>query len=58
LLMDPDDTESIASGIQNILADEALQETLSNKGLERSSLFTWDRCARKTLELLEKVALG
>jgi hypothetical protein len=54
--MDPNDTESIASGIQKILADGELQWSLSAKGLERSALFTWDLCARKTLALLEKVA--
>ena len=56
LLMDPSDTESIAKGITQILSDSSLCETLSRKGLERSSLFTWDLCAQKTLELLERVA--
>lgn len=56
LLMDPSDTQSISRGMQKILTDEDLQSTLSAKGLERSSLFSWDVCARKTLELLEKVA--
>jgi len=56
LLMDPNDTESIASGITKILSDASLRESLSTKGLERSSLFTWDLCASKTLELLERVA--
>lgn len=56
LLMDPDDTESIADGITRILSDSKLREQLSCKGLERSSLFSWDRCARETLAVLEKVA--
>jgi glycosyltransferase involved in cell wall biosynthesis len=56
LLMDPNDTESIANGITKILSDASLRESLSAKGLERSSLFTWDLCASKTLELLERVA--
>lgn len=56
LLMDPNDTESIADGIAQILSDANLRETLSHKGLERSKLFTWDLCARKTLEVLERVA--
>lgn len=55
LLIDPNDTESIANGITQILSDEKLRESLSRKGLERSSLFTWDLCAQKTLELLERV---
>jgi glycosyltransferase involved in cell wall biosynthesis len=56
LLMDPNDTESIADGISQILSDCDLRESLSHKGLERSSLFSWDRCAQDTLVLLEKVA--
>jgi glycosyltransferase involved in cell wall biosynthesis len=47
LLMDPADTKSIANGISHILSDPALRETLSRKGLERSSLFTWDLCAQE-----------
>jgi glycosyltransferase involved in cell wall biosynthesis len=56
LLMDPSDTESISNGILQILSDPQLRESLSRRGLERSSLFTWDLCAQKTLALLEKVA--
>ncbi len=56
LLMDPDDTESIASSIAKTLSDTSLRESLSNKGLERSALFTWDLCASRTFELLERVA--
>jgi glycosyltransferase involved in cell wall biosynthesis len=56
LLMDPHDTESIASGIAKILSDVSLRESLSSKGLERSKLFSWDLCASRTLELLEGVA--
>jgi glycosyltransferase involved in cell wall biosynthesis len=55
LLMDPSDTESVASGITKILSDAFLRESLAAKGLERSSLFNWDLCASKTLELLERV---
>lgn len=56
VLMDPSDTGSIADGIAKILTDPQLGESLSQKGLERSALFTWDQCATNTLALLEKVA--
>lgn len=56
VLMDPDDTESIADGMARILSDSKLHEQLSCKGLERSAMFSWDRCARETLALLERVA--
>jgi glycosyltransferase involved in cell wall biosynthesis len=55
LLMDPNNTESIANGIQRLLSDCELRESLSRKGLERSTLFSWDRCAQETLTLLERV---
>lgn len=56
LLIDPNDTEGIANGIARILSDDPLLQSLSSKGLERSSLFSWDRCAKSTLQLLENVA--
>ena len=55
LLTDPADTESIARGIAQILSDCDQWDSLSRRGLERSSLFTWDRCAQNTLALLESV---
>ena len=56
LLIDPNDTESIADGMSHILSDPKLREQLSCKGLERSTMFSWDRCARETLAVLERVA--
>jgi glycosyltransferase involved in cell wall biosynthesis len=55
ILMDPSDTASIADGIARILSDPPLRGALSRKGLERSTLFSWDLCAKNTLAVLEKV---
>jgi glycosyltransferase involved in cell wall biosynthesis len=57
LLVDPGDTELIANGIARILSDPEFRESLSRKGLERSTLFSWDTCARSTLALLERVSI-
>jgi glycosyltransferase involved in cell wall biosynthesis len=57
LLIDPSDTEGIANGMDRILSNSELRESLSRKGLERSSLFSWDLCAKTTLALLERVAI-
>jgi glycosyltransferase involved in cell wall biosynthesis len=57
LLIDPSDTEQIANGMTRILSNSELRETLSRKGLERSSLFSWDLCAKSTLALLESVVV-
>ena len=57
LLIDPSDTELIVNSMARILSNSELRESLSLKGLERSSLFSWDRCAKNTLALLERVAV-
>ena len=57
LLIDPSDTELITNGMARILSNSELRESLSRKGLQRSSLFSWDRCAKSTLALLESVAV-
>ena len=57
LLVNPNDTELIANGMARILSNSELRESLSRKGLERSSSFNWDLCAKSTLALLESVAL-
>jgi glycosyltransferase involved in cell wall biosynthesis len=57
LLIDPSDAELIANAMAQILSDSGLRESLSRRGLERSSLFSWDRCAKSTLALLERVAV-
>jgi glycosyltransferase involved in cell wall biosynthesis len=57
LLIDPSDTELIASSMAHILSDSELRASLSRKGLERSTHFSWDLCANSTLELLESVAV-
>ena len=55
LLIDPYDTEQIADNVARILSDFELRESLSRKGLERLSFFSWDLCAKRTLELLNRV---
>jgi len=57
LLIDPGDTESISEAIYRVLTDSNLHATLSAKGLARSSEFTWETCAKKTLAILESLAL-
>ncbi|HIE12725.1 MAG TPA: glycosyltransferase family 1 protein [Desulfotomaculum sp.] len=53
--VDPYDVEDIARGIYRVLADEGLRRRLREKGLARAKLFTWEKTARKTLEVFEEV---
>jgi len=56
LLVNPGDAEQIAEAIERVLSEAELRAALSAKGRERASLFTWDRCAREILALLNGLA--
>jgi glycosyltransferase involved in cell wall biosynthesis len=57
LLVDPDDTPGIADAILRILIDDKLQSSLSTKALSRSKQFSWEKCARQTLEILQSAGI-
>jgi glycosyltransferase involved in cell wall biosynthesis len=52
----PHDTREIANAINMVASDSALRVELSNRGRARSSLFSWDKCARDTLRIVEQAA--
>jgi alpha-1,3-rhamnosyl/mannosyltransferase len=54
ILVDPQDTEEIAAGIERVLDDTVLRETLVQKGLARAAQFSWERTARETLRVYER----
>ena len=56
ILIDPENTESIARGIQSILNEERPRQALIQKGFANIKRFSWQKCARETLNVLEKVA--
>lgn len=53
--VDPEDVSSIAEGIRRVLTDEALRKSLISNGIERAKLFSWEKTARKTLDVFEGV---
>lgn len=55
VLVNPYDPDEIAQGMQRVLTDEALRESLVRKGLERAKDFSWDRCAKETLDVLQRI---
>ncbi len=55
LLVEPKEPRSIAAGIERVLDDPALGESLKRKGLERSTRFDWARTARETLAFYRKI---
>ena len=55
LEIDPDDPAELADTIERVLNDAALQHDLRHKGLERVKEFSWERCARETLAVYQRV---
>jgi glycosyltransferase involved in cell wall biosynthesis len=55
VLVNPESVDSIAEGLRRVLDDTMLREGLVVSGRERSRDFTWRRCARETLSVLERV---
>jgi glycosyltransferase involved in cell wall biosynthesis len=55
LLFDPLDVEAIAATILRVLGDEALAGDLRARGLARAAQFTWERAARDTAAVYERV---
>ena len=55
LMVDPDDVDSLREQLQRLLEDRVFAETLGQRGLARSRLFSWERCAKETFAVYEKV---
>jgi glycosyltransferase involved in cell wall biosynthesis len=56
LLVDPGNNGELTDAIEAVLSDNALRDSLRNKGLERARLFSWERTARETLALYNEVS--
>lgn len=53
LYFDGRDAEDLAGKIKSTLEDGALKNTLIQKGREQIKKFSWEKCARETLEYLK-----
>jgi glycosyltransferase involved in cell wall biosynthesis len=56
LLFNPDSTEEMTRAMRDIVLDSELRGRMERLGQHRASLFTWERTARKTLDLYYEVA--
>ncbi|HZD11121.1 MAG TPA: glycosyltransferase family 1 protein, partial [Candidatus Binatia bacterium] len=54
-LVEPHSTESIATGLADLLGDEELRRSLRKRGLERVSQFSWRRAAHETSDVYRQV---
>jgi glycosyltransferase involved in cell wall biosynthesis len=56
LLVEPRSTGQLAEAIERVLVEEDLSARLSAAGQARAAAFSWERTARMTLQVYEKVA--
>lgn len=56
LLFEPRDERDLADAIRSVLGDTAVRQDLVRKGYARAREFTWEKCAKQTLEVLEELA--
>ncbi len=52
--VNPYDAEDIAHGLQTMLTDDNLRQTLILSGKKRAAEFSWQRTAKETLKVFEK----
>jgi glycosyltransferase involved in cell wall biosynthesis len=53
-LADPENVDDISRGLEDVLFDEELRERLVKDGHDRVRQFSWDKCARETVDVLER----
>lgn len=56
LLIDPLKPKEIADAIKSLLLNRSLRESMESRGLEQSTLFSWERVAKMTTEVYERSA--
>ena len=58
ILVDPSDVEQITDAMRLFLTQPALATALREKGLARAAQFSWERTARETIAVYERVLAG
>ncbi len=55
LFFDPNNIRSISSAINRIITDDKLRKELIAEGNSRIKKFSWEKCAKETLDLINKL---
>lgn len=58
IIVEPESVEQIAEGMIRFDTDPAFRAEMVRRGLERAKLFTWENCARATLDYYERMHAG
>jgi glycosyltransferase involved in cell wall biosynthesis len=57
ILCDPLNVDDLAEEMEKLLEDEELRESLRKKGLERASMFSWERVTEETVKIFKASAI-
>ncbi len=55
ILIDPDNVNDIKQSMENIIHDDALCQKYRLAGLEQAKKFSWEKCARETVEAYKSI---
>jgi glycosyltransferase involved in cell wall biosynthesis len=55
LLVEPTRTDELAAALRRILEDEHLRDDLRRRGPLRAARFSWERCARETMQVYQHI---
>lgn len=58
LYFDPSDIEELSLQMERYVLDASLRSEMIAKGLTRSTLFSWDKCALETMAVYQEVLSG
>lgn len=58
ILLDPNDINSWVKNIKKILEDKTFAKALIKKGLIQAKIFSWDKCARETVNVYKEAYNG
>lgn len=56
ILINPNDTEELSNAIMRILNDENLKRQLISRGLQQAKKFSWEKTAKETLDVYNKIS--
>jgi glycosyltransferase involved in cell wall biosynthesis len=55
LYVSPESADELAQKILDVISDKNLRNDLSNKGIARAKIFSWEKCAEETLKVYREV---
>jgi len=54
IMVDPYNIRELEDAIRRVVKDSALRREMKEKGLARAKMFSWEKCAKETLQVYKK----